>query len=233
MPTTRSYALLAGLLFILVACGAPGRGTPTEVPPTPVAAATLAPTAVPTTISTEVPPTPEPPATTEPPTPVAAEEPTAAPMPEEAQLSFTSATYVDERAGFAFDYPAEWALDPSSQIGTRGGYALLTSPGTTAETLGEGGTRISISAYLWDPKGDIDAYVAQRKIAWDASGFAIVSEDGWQLADGRDARIFIVKNPNQPVYNIFTTIGDDYLQIGVEGDMTLAEEIARTLRPLE
>lgn len=225
MTSNRSYrGLLAGLLFILVACGAPGRGAPTEVPPTPVEAATTVPTAVP--------PTPEP-ASPVPPTPVAAEVPTVAPAPEQPQLSFTPATYVDERAGFAFDYPVEWTLDPGSQVGARGGYALLTSPGTTAETLADGGARVSISTYLWDPKGDIDAYIAQRKIAWDASGFAIVSEDSWPLADGRDARIFIVNTPVQPLYNIFTTIGDDYLQLGMEGDMALAAEIAHTLRPVE
>ena len=226
MTSIRSYRVLfAGLLFILVACGAPGRDAPTEVLPTPAEAATTVPTPVPTA----VPPTPEP----VPPTPVATEAPTAAPAPEQPQLSFTPATYVDERAGFAFDYPAEWTLDPGSQVGARGGYALLTSPGTTAETLADGGARISISTNLWDPKGDLDAYVAQRKIAWDASGFAIISEDSWQLVDGRDARIFIVNTPEQPVYNLFTTIGDDYLQLGMEGDMALAEEIAHTLRPLE
>ena len=221
-------SLVPVLAFTLVACGAGSRDEPT--PPTVMTVIQTS-TVVPAVAPTEVPPTPEPP------TPTAAEptvEPTTAPVPEEPQpLSFTPATYVDERAGFAFDYPADWTLDPTSQIGARGGFALLTSPGATAEILPDGSTRASISTYLWDPKRDIDAYIAQRKIAWDASGFAIISEAGWQLADGRDVRIFIVNTPEHPVYNIFTTIGDDYLQIGVEGDMALTEEIAHSLRPLE
>ena len=112
----------------------------------------------------------------------------------------------------------------------RGGQALLLSPGTTVETLPDGGTRVSITTYLWDPKGDLDAYVTQRKTAWEASGFAITREETWQLPDGRAARVFIVESPDVPVFYLLTTIGDDYLQIGGEGDLALVEEMARTLR---
>jgi hypothetical protein len=170
--------------------------------------------------------------TSEPPTPDTASEPTAAPIAEATQLSFTPATYTDTNAGFELDYPADWTLDPSSQIGVRGGQALLLSPGTTPETLANGGTRVSITTYLWDPKNDLDAYVAQRKIAWDASGFAITREEQWQLADGRTASVFVVKTPEQPTFTLFTNIGEDYLQIGGDGDAALVEEIAHTLRPL-
>ncbi len=107
----------------------------------------------------------------------------------------------------------------------RGGQALLLSPGTTLETLAEGGTRVSITTYTWDPKNDLDAYVAQRKVAWDASGFAIEREERWQLADGRAASVFVVKTPEQPTFTLFTTIGEDYLQISGEGDAALVEEI--------
>jgi len=202
------------LLFVLVACGAPGRVEPTAAP-------TMLPTIAPTTA-----PTPEPP------TPAATSEPTAAPVAEARPLSFTPATYTDARAGFELDYPATWTLDPSSQIGVRGGQALLLSPGTTAETVASGGTRVSITTYLWDPKNDLDAYVAQRKVAWAASGFAITREEQWPLADGRTAYVFVVQTPEQPTFTLLTTIGQDYLQIGGDGDAALVEEIAHTLRPL-
>jgi hypothetical protein len=166
------------------------------------------------------------------PTPETASEPTTAPVAEATQLSFTPATYTDESAGFALDYPADWTLDPSSQIGVRGGQALLLSPGTTPETLADGGTRISITTYIWDPKNNLEAYVAQRKVAWDASGFAITREEQWQLADGRTAYVFVVNTPEQPTFTLLTTIGEDYLQIGGDGDAALVEEIAHTLRPL-
>jgi hypothetical protein len=215
-------------MFVLAACGAPERAEPTAAP---TVMATVAPTTAPTTVPTPEPPTPEP-ATAAPATPETATEPTAAPVAESPELSFTPATYTDESAGFALDYPAEWTVDPSSQIGVRGGQALLLSPGTTVEALAEGGTRISIVTYLWDPKNDLDAYVAQRKVAWDASGFPITREDAWQLADGRNVYAFEIKSPEVPTFTILTTIGEDYLQISGEGDLALAEEIARTLRPL-
>jgi hypothetical protein len=215
MTLTKSYqAIVPILMFVLVACGSPGRVEPT-------AALVIMPTVAPTTALTPEPPTPE-----------TASEPTTVPVVEATQLSFAPATYTDESAGFELDYPAEWTVDPSSQIGVRGGQALLLSPGTTLETLATDGTRVSITTYVWDPKNDIDAYVAQRKSAWDASGFTITREEQWQLADGRTAYIFIVQTPEQPAFTLLTTIGEDYLQIGGDGDLALAEEIAHTLRPL-
>lgn len=226
---TSYRAILPILLFVLAACGSPARAEPTAAP---AEVATVAPpTTAPTAAPTPEPPVAEP-ATVEPATPESASEPTAEPVAESPALSFTPATYTDESAGFALDYPADWTVDPSSQIGVRGGQALLLSPGTTLEAVAEGGTRIAIVTYVWDPKNDLDAYVAQRKVAWDASGFPITREDQWQLADGRTVHAFVVQSPEVPTFTILTTIGEDYLQISGEGDLTLAEEIMRTLRPL-
>jgi hypothetical protein len=203
-------AIVPLLLFGLVACSAPAPAQPTAAP-------TVAPTTAPTP---------------EPPTPEMVSEPTATPATPGTQPSFTPATYTDESAGFALDYPAEWTLDPNSQVGVRGGQALLLSPGTTPETIADGGTLVSITTYLWDPKGDLDAYVAQRKTAWDASGFPVTREEQWQLADGRTAAIFVIQTPEQPTFTLLTTIGEDYLELSGNGDLALVEEVARTLRPL-
>jgi hypothetical protein len=197
---------LAALLFGLIACGAP-------TPPTPE----------PTASAPEPPPEPSIEIT-----PTVSLPLTGASAP---QLSFTPATYVDESAGFALDYPVEWTVDPSSQIGMRGGQALLLSPGSTAETVAAGGSRISLVTYVWDPKNDLDAYVTQRKVAWDASGFAIEREEQWQLNDGRAVYGFVLLTPSEPTFTVLTTVGEDYLQISGEGDPTLTEEIIRTLRP--
>lgn len=227
--------LLFAALWLLTAC------TPAK-PDVAPATATVAPTAVPAaTIAATVAPTPVPAATTVAPTAVPAAStivtPTLPPVHTPADLpatalAFVPATYRDEAAGFELDYPADWTLDPSSQVGVRGGQALLLSPGTTPETLASGGTRVAIVTYLWDPKNDIAAYVAQRKLAWDASGFAIVKEEQWQLADGRTAYNFAVKTPDVAAFFLLTTVGEDYLQIAGEGDLALIETIARTLRPL-
>jgi len=158
--------------------------------------------------------------------------PTVTPEPVTPAPAFAAATYRDENAGFELDYPADWTLDPTSQIGVRGAQALLLSPGTTLETLAEGGSRLAIMTYLWDPKNDLTAYVAQRMTAWEASGFAITAEAAWTLTDGRPVQSFTVQTPGQPpALFLLTTIGEDYLQLSGEGDLALIEEIFQTLRP--
>jgi hypothetical protein len=158
--------------------------------------------------------------------------PTITPEPVTSAPSFTAATYRDETAGFELDYPADWTVDPSSQIGVRGAQALLLSPGTTLEALAEGGSRLAIMTYMWDPKHDLSAYVAQRMTAWEASGFAVTAEETWTLTDGRQVQSFTVQSPGQPpAFFVLTTIGEDYLQLSGEGDLALIEEIVHTLRP--
>lgn len=210
------------LVLLLAACQP---SQPDEPPAIPAAEQSATPTIAPTLAAT-VTSTPEASAIEN------TVEPSPEAIPEPAQLSFAPATYADESAGFALDYPAEWTLDPSRQVGVRGGQALLLSPGATIDTLAEGGSRISIVTYLWDPKNDLDAFVAQRKTAWEASGFAVNREEQWQLADGRAVYGFVVQMPEAPNFTLFTTVGEDYLQIAGEGDLALVEEILRTLRPL-
>ena len=104
------------LVLILAACSP----TAVNVAPAPtVAAAISTDTPLPATLPTDTPP------------------PTITPEPVTSAPSFAAATYRDETAGFEFDYPADWTLDPSSQIGARGAQALLLSPGTTLEALAD------------------------------------------------------------------------------------------------
>jgi hypothetical protein len=169
-------------------------------------------------------------------TPTATPYPTAqAPEPTQGQqLSFSAATYQDESAGFELDYPSGWTLQPRSTIGERGSQALLLSPGTTPETLAEGGSRIAMIVYKWDPKKDLAAYLKQRETAWVDSDSTILTKTSWELADGRQAVNLVVQGPDQgQAFFLLTTAGEDYLQIGGEGDLALIAEIARTLRPLE
>ena len=156
------------------------------------------------------------------------------PLPPAAQpLSFTAAVYTDEANGFELDYPVGWSVVPDTQVGVRGSQALLLSPGTTAETIAEGGSRLSISIYQWDPKGDLEAYVAQRRTAWDASGFKVLDGSLTELSDGRPASDFFIEAPDGVLaYFLLTTNGEQYLQLAGEGDLTLLETIARTVRPL-
>ena len=147
--------------------------------------------------------------------------------------SFESQTYIDEAAGFALDFPAGWTVKETA-AGDRGAQSVLLSTPEIAdlETLPPGATRVAVNVNQWDPKNDLDAYVAHRKVAWDASGFAITREEQLQLADGRPAYAFVVQTPEQPTFMLFTTVGQDYLQIAGDGDSALVEEIAHTVRPL-
>jgi hypothetical protein len=211
-----AWLLLTALLFVVSAC-VPTASRVDEHTPTAVSISK-----VPTLPANTTEPAQPPQLTSTP-------EPTGTP-----QLSFAAASYKDETSGFELDYPSDWTLQPKSTIGSRGSQALLLSPGTTQETLPAGGSRIAIVVYQWDPKNDLDAYLTQRKTAWTDSGSTIVSEETWALADGRQAVNLVVQGPDKAQsFILLTTVGEDYLQISGEGNLTLIEEIARTLQPLK
>jgi hypothetical protein len=166
------------------------------------------------------------------------EAPTSTAVPSETpavpQPSFAAATYRDEANGFELDYPAGWSLSPDTQIGSRGSQAQLFSPGATAEQLPAGATRIGITVYLWDPKNDLAAYVDHRKVAWQSGTQTIEAQQEGELADGRHEFDFIVRGADgATAFFLFTTLGDRYLEISGDGDLTLIREVALTLRPLD
>jgi hypothetical protein len=141
--------------------------------------------------------------------------------------------YQDQINGFQLDYPAGWTVLPNTQIGPRGSQAQLLSPGATPQALAEGDTNLSVTVYLWDPKNDLAAYVTHRRTAWEGGGFTIVRESKGDLMDGRKEMDFVVRAPDgQPAYFLFTNLGENYLEIAGEGGISLVEEIAHTLRPL-
>jgi hypothetical protein len=164
--------------------------------------------------------------------------PTEIPLPTETPTPIASATppgstYVDQSTGFQLTYPAGWNLDPNKPIGSRATQALLLSPGTTAETLAEGGTRIAIVVYSWDPKNDLAAYLDHRKAAWEASGNKIVEENDVTLAGDRPAVGLILQGTdNQQNYLLITTASEKYLEIVGVGDLALSQEIAMSLSPV-
>ncbi len=166
---------------------------------------------------------------------------TEAPLPEPtattpAGPSFEAETYRDETSGFEFDHPAGWFVGPVEQQ-SRGGITAFTSwerptdvlPGETPE----GETRLDVTVQLWDPQNDLEAFVEQRLLAWDASGIAVPSDETWSLSDGRAARAFLVVGPDgAPAFFFFTTVGENYLVLSGSGNVDLLAEIAHTVRPL-
>jgi hypothetical protein len=175
------------------------------------------------------------------PVPIISATPTAVPLPtpmlvvaetETPSLSLPTAVYRDERAGFEFDYPADWTAQLNSTVGSRGTQSLLLPPGTTQDTLTAGTLHIAVTIYQWEPN-DLAAYAAHRQGAWLGSGSKITSEAVWELADGRTVMSFVLQGPdNVQAFILLTTVGEEYLQLSGEGDIALVEEVARTLRPL-
>jgi len=171
--------------------------------------------------------------------PSAAPDATETPAPPTAvpALSFEPTTYRDPSAGFQFDYPASWTVGPVEQQ-SRGGITAFTSWSRPSDVLPNetppGETRMDASVQLWDPTGDLNAFVAQRRAAWDASGIAVLSEEGWTLSDGRPALAFVVEGVDGAQgFFFFMTIGEKYLVLSGDGDLGLLAEIARTVRPIE
>lgn len=159
--------------------------------------------------------------------------PTATLPPTVVPLSFVPAVYKAQAEGLALDYPADWTATPISQVGSRGSQGQLLSPGTTAESLPKGGTRVGITVNLWDPKNDLAAYVTHRRSAWDASGSKIVKESSGDLTNGRKYMSFIIHATDGfQSFFLFTTLGEKYLEISGEGNLALVEEIAHSMRPL-
>jgi hypothetical protein len=150
--------------------------------------------------------------------------------------SFEAATYRNETSGFELDYPAGWVVGPDQQY-SRGGITPFTSWERPTDVLpGEnppGETRFDATVQLWDPKGDLPAFLEQRRMAWDGSGIVVLSQEEWSLSDGRPVRAFVVAGSDgAQAYFFFTTIGDDYLVLSGSGDLALLAEIAHTVRPL-
>lgn len=157
---------------------------------------------------------------------------TATPTP----LSFEPALYRNASAGFEFDYPSPWTVGPDEQY-SRGGVTPFTSWTRPTDVLPDatppGETRLDTTVQLWEPTGDLEAFLAQRQGAWDGSGISVISEERWTLMDGRPAAAFVVQGVDGAQgYFFFTTIGDKYLVLSGDGDLTLLAEIAHTVRPI-
>jgi hypothetical protein len=208
MRIVRTKLPFALCFMLLAGCAMATPVAPTEAPTLPVAD-----TAVPQ------------------PSPTSEAAPTEAPA-----LSFEPATFQHDIAGFAFEYPASWMVEKDVTGGSRGSVSQLTSwqhpPGGITEVPAEG-TVLDVTVQLWDPKGDLEAFLGQRRGAWEASGITVVEEKHWTLEeDGRPAASFVVQGSDgAQAYFFFMTLGDDYLVLSGSGDLALLAEIAGTVRP--
>jgi len=185
-----------------------------------------APNAIPPQVQTDVPALP----TNTEPAPAPTE---GAPNPKLAAASFEAQIYINEEAGFALDYPAGWTVN-EVLVGPRGTQIQFLSSPEIAElaTLPDGATRVNATIYQWDPKGDLAAFVANQKSAWEASGFTILEEEQLVLELGLPAVKFSLQTPEANVVFLIAALEDQYLVLSGEGDLGLVNEIVERVRPI-
>jgi hypothetical protein len=197
--------MAAATLLAHLACSPLAGATPTPLPPPTVKSEPL-----PTAVQTET------------------------PESIGAELPFEAATYVYAEAGIALEFPASWTAGEPIVIGSRGTVVQLTSwerdPSVLPDEIPADGTMLQLGVMLWDPKNALDQWVAQRKMAWDGSGFEIVSEEELMLEGDWPALQFAVRTPFEESFFLLTTLDDRYLEVSGSGDLNLVSQIAATLR---
>jgi len=201
------------LSLISTACGSP----------TPLATGQLIPTTVPVKLTqTNIP--------IQPPTNI----PAATSLVATEAVTPLLTNFQDPSHGFTFDYPIGWVLDTGS-FGSRApiSYTLTSwdhEPGLVDE-VPAGETILNLTIQIWDPKNDLKAYAENRQIAWDASGFKLISSENLVLTNGNPAKAFIISTPEGGRgYFLLTTFGDDYFVISGNGDLQLIDLVARSFR---
>ncbi len=156
------------------------------------------------------------------PTDVPSIAPTDTPM--EPQLSFEAVTYQDKDAGFAFEHPSDWGI----------GFQETQSRGYVVQLQDANGPRLDVVVLLWDPKGDLPAFLEVRKTAWESSDISIQEEQTITLANGQEAVYYVVEGRDgDQGFFFFTTLYDRYLQLSGSDDIALLTEIAQTVRVFE
>ena len=147
--------------------------------------------------------------------------------------SFESQTYINETVGFALDYPVGWLVQ-ETVVGQRGTQVVFVSSPELFEatTMPEGGSRMSMTIYDWDPKNDLPAYVEKTKNSWASSGFTILEEQALTLDLGLAAVRFKVQSSDTTFPVLIAAVGEKYLFLSGEGDLVLVNEILVRLRPI-
>lgn len=207
----RILLILSLMMTLLSACGAPA-ATALPKPAETLIYITAAP-AEPDVTSTEAAP--------------------AVPVGKLPAAPFEAQTYINGRLGFALDYPASWTVHEvvAGERGTQ--VQFVSSPDLIdAATVPAGQTRVVATLYNWDPKNDLAAYVAQRKTAWETSGFTVQEEESLTLELGLAAVQLTVHTPEATVVYLIAALGDQYLVLSGEGDLELAKEIMQRVRPI-
>jgi LCP family protein required for cell wall assembly len=147
------------------------------------------------------------------------------------QTSDEITTYQDDTFGFALDYPADWTKFDVLQ-GDRGSIFAIASWEGSAKNMDStppGETRMDIGVLQWEPL-DLEAYVLQRKTAWEASEITILSEEKRQLQDGLPVVEFrLAGRDGDEVYFLAALIGDRFITLSGTRDFEIMSRIGDSL----
>jgi LCP family protein required for cell wall assembly len=142
------------------------------------------------------------------------------------------ATYQDDFHGFALDYPSSWT-QMKIQTGERGSVTAIASWNMSTENTEAtppGETRLDVSVIQWEPLS-LEAFILQRKTAWDASGIIVRSEEEQTLQSGLPVVEFQVTGAGgEEAYFLFALIGERFITLSGSGDTELIKNIGYSLR---
>jgi hypothetical protein len=157
------------------------------------------------------------------------------PTPLAPDTAFEPVVYRDSLLGIELDYPKGWFVEVA-HVGGRAAQAQITSwphaPGDAVTGRPAGSILVNVTVYQWDPQNDLAAFANQRKLAWESSGFSVLSEETITLKDGWPAIVLLVQFPEGQDFYLFTYVGASYVEVSGDGDLDLVRQIALTLRPI-
>jgi hypothetical protein len=156
-------------------------------------------------------------------------------MPESA------ATYVDEYAGWALDYPADWALvDVTPQIKAESlAYSITFTSWQPEDVDGKGippgGSKLDANVMKNDA-ATLDEAVAKRRVEIAAATpeAQITGEENWELASGLQAIRWQIATPGgDTAYELVTSVKGHRIVLSGYGDPAVFDKIARSFRAIE
>jgi hypothetical protein len=144
------------------------------------------------------------------------------------------AVYDDPELGYAFNYPATWKI-AYGENQSRGGYFQFAradfQPDPSAGGLPAEEILLQATVYNWDPKGDLDAYLEHRYLAWEASGITYTETRRWTRPGGQPAvELLITGSEGDQALLILTVVGDRYLELSSDQEREVLSAIGSTLR---
>ena len=149
------------------------------------------------------------------------------------------ATYEDEVAGVAVEYPEGWHVidveDAAKENSTAYGVSFFSfePEGAGGEGIPQGETKFDL--VVMDTEAtSLEEAIAERKTAMaeNEPPEAILSEERWTLAGGLEAVRWTVEGPHATALVLLTYVDGRIVMISGLGDLGLVDAIARTLRPL-